>query len=178
MVSVVNGTAPYTYTWSGTTATGNNISNLSAGSYYVTVSDAIACTETASFTISQPLEMQLTLSETDVTYPSGTNGGVTLSLSGGVPAYSFNWSNGSTSQNISGVSAGQYSVTVTDNQQCTATSSAQVIENYQPIGISISHNNVSCFGGANGSASAMVTGGNPPYSYEWSNGETTSNISN
>ena len=115
-----NGTAPYSYNWSngGTTST---ITGLAAGSYSVTVTDADGCSATASVSINEPAALNVSVSGTD---PSGgNNGSATASATGGTPAYSYNWSNGSTAATISGLPEGTYSVTVTDANGCSATAS-------------------------------------------------------
>lgn len=177
LLTVNNGTPPYTYYWlSGSTV--NYRTGLIAGNYTVTVSDANACTAIQSFTLTEPNMIQLSLTKTNVTYPNGTNGSVTLSASGGFPPLSFAWSNGSSQQNLTGVPANFYVVTVSDSHQCTATASIQVSQNYQPVTMTFSKTNVSCYGLNNGTVSANVSGGNTPYSFLWSNGATSQSISN
>lgn len=106
------------------------------------------------------------------------NGSINLSVSGGTTAYSYLWSNGATTQNISGLQAGTYSVTVTDANGCTASANATLTQPAATLNTTISTaSNVSCYGLSNGSLNLNVTGGTSPYSYNWSNGATTQNIS-
>jgi gliding motility-associated-like protein len=179
ILNVSGGTAPYTFNWSNGAIT-QNLSNIPAGNYAVTITDANGCsTAISSIVITQPAGALNGLAATtqNVSCNSGANGTVTLTVNGGTLPYTFVWSNGATTQNISGLYSGSYIVTVTDAQGCTFTTSATVA---QPSGalastINVSQN-VNCFGGNNGSIILNVTGGTTPYSYNWSNGATTQNI--
>ena len=168
------GTAPYTFLWSNFEAT-QNVSGLSAGTYYVIITDANGCTKRDSVVITEPVAIVLGISSTDVTCNGGTNGTVTTTVSGGTGTISYSWSNTATTQNLTNVGAGNYTVIVTDANSCTASASATV---NQPAALLISGNvvNVSCAGGNNGAISITVNGGVLPYSYRWSNGATTQNI--
>ncbi len=106
-----------------------------------------------------------------------SNGSITLTVSGGTPPYTFQWSSGQNTQNVSGLSAGSYSVTITGNNSCSTTRSFTLSD---PATLSLSCNgtNVQCSGNSSGSASVAVTGGTLPYSYLWNNGATVSSISN
>ncbi|MEA3445395.1 MAG: FISUMP domain-containing protein, partial [Bacteroidota bacterium] len=176
-LSVINGVSPFTYTWSNG-LTGNYIYNLPAGNYTVTVTDANSCSETATFYIDEPDLLLISLTGTDVTYPQGINGTISTSIAGGFTPFSFNWSNGSTQQNLTNISEGNYTLTVQDCQLCSATASIQISENLLPVSININSSDVSCYGGNNGAAYANASGGNAPYSFLWSNGATTQNILN
>ncbi len=167
--AVPPGGGAYTYTWSngGTTP---NLSNLSPGSYTVTVDGGGACTQTATFTIpNQPNTPSLSSSVMPATCGQ-SNGSINLSASGGVPPYTFNWSNGSNSQNLSNIPGGAYQVTVTGANGCTATIAVNVPDN--PITFTITPTitaNTSCNSSTNGSISISVA---PPgnYTYTWSTG--------
>ena len=91
-------------------------------------------------------------------------------------AITYSWSNGSTTQNLSSVSPGNYSVTITDANNCSATASAFVGNNLAPA-LSETHVDASC-GNANGSVNLTVNGGASPYNYQWSNSATTQDVSN
>lgn len=125
-VSATGGTAPYTYNWSNG-ATGASVSGLSAGTYGVTATDALSATGSTSVTIGEPSAINTSVSVTDESAPGAADGAVDLSVGGGTSPYSYNWSNGATSQDINGLSAGTYEVTVTDNNGCTATNAATVV---------------------------------------------------
>src|SRR5690606_3175473 len=107
----------------------------------------------------------------------GSDGSAAISVTGGTPGYSYNWSNGRTTSSVNNLSAGLYTVTVTDNNSCFTSYNVMIL---QPSSLSSSitvNSNVSCNGGSNGSATASAVGGTTPYTYLWSNAATTAAIS-
>ncbi|PVW16333.1 DUF7507 domain-containing protein [Marixanthomonas spongiae] len=175
------GTPPYSYSWSPGGETTQTITGLSAGTYTVTVTDANGCTATASTTVNPGTcqGLSATASSTPVTCNGDNDGTATVAVSGGSGSFTYAWSpGGETTQTITGLSAGTYSVIVTDTvTQCTAEATTTVNEpNMLSSGIAVT--NISCFGGDNGSLDLTVTGGTQPYSFEWSNGATTEDLSN
>ena len=179
-VTVSGGTAPYSYDWSNGANT-QNLSNITSGIYTVTVTDANACTEVQTVTITQPsagLSASSTVTGT-VSCFSGNNGAIDLSVIGGTSPYSYNWNTGASSQDLSGLAAGNYSVTVTDANGCTTANNAVITQPAGSLSASISlSQGVLCNGGNNGSINLTVGGGTNPYAYNWSNGSTTQDISN
>lgn len=166
------GVGAYTYIWSNgqTTATATG---LPAGTYTATVTDGNGCSNYASATITEPPSLNLTMSSTNVLCNGMTNGSASASLSGGTPTYSYAWSNGSTAANPTGLSAGTYTVTVTDANGCTLSSSSTITEP-SALSLSVNATNIACNGMGWGSATATASGGTSAYSYLWSNGQTTS----
>ncbi|GAB1396649.1 hypothetical protein MASR1M65_14260 [Saprospiraceae bacterium] len=174
-VTVSGGTPGYSYAWSnGSSAEDQN--NLAAGSYTVTVTDSKGCTKTASFTINSTNGPSANGTVTNVSCYGGNDGAIALSVSGGTPGYSYNWSNGASSQNISALASGNYSVTVTDANGCTVVKSFTVTQPAQ-IQIVAQTVNASC-GLNNGSINITVSGGTPGYSYAWSNGSSAEDQNN
>jgi hypothetical protein len=172
-VSPTGGTAPYSYQWSNGRTTASN-AGIAAGTYTVTVTDANACTNTQSATITQPTELQASISaSTNVSCNGGTNGSATVSPTGGTSPYAYQWSNGRTTATNAGIAAGTYTVTVTDANACVKTSSATITQPTELLTPISTQTNVSCNGGTNGSATVSPTGGTPSYSFIWSNGRTT-----
>jgi len=167
-VLVSGGTTPYTYSWSPFGGTNATATGLSAGTYTVTVTDNNNCQITRSITVDQPVAMSLIPSHTDVSCNGGSNGTATVTVSGGVSPYTYNWSpSGGTSATASGLTAGTYMVTVTDNNTCQATQSYTIAEPPALV-LTPSHTDVSCNGGSNGTATVTVSGGVLPYTYSWS----------
>ncbi|MCX6268967.1 MAG: choice-of-anchor J domain-containing protein [Bacteroidetes bacterium] len=119
--TVVGGTTPYTYMWNTGAATAS-LTGLVAGVYSLTVTDAALATDAKTWTVLGPSAISVGGSPTNASCPTSADGAITLNVSGGTPAYAFAWSNGATTQNLSGLNPGTYSVTVTDANGCTALS--------------------------------------------------------
>jgi hypothetical protein len=127
-VTVTGGTAPYGFSWS-TGSTDSSIINLSPGSYDLTITDAAGCYDILGGVITGPDSVQVAGSVVNASCPSAGDGTIQLLVSGGTPGYTFVWSNGSTTQDISGLTPGVYSVTVTDLSGCNAFKSFTVNQN-------------------------------------------------
>jgi gliding motility-associated-like protein len=166
-VNAAGGTINYSYAWLPSGGTAATASNLTAGSYTVTVTDGNLCTQSASITITEPTALSATTSSTNATCgnPDGT---ATVSPTGGTPNYTYSWSSGQTTATATGLIAGSYTVTVMDNNLCPQTTTVTVTNASAPTATLSSSSNVSCFGGSNGSATINVTGGAPGYDYSWS----------
>ncbi len=185
-ISVSGGTAPYTYAWTKDTApfsTSEDLSNLSPGNYTVTVFDSNTCgPKTASFTITQPLQLEANLlSKTDILCFGGRTGSINIDVVGGTANYTFAWTGpnafSSSSQNLTALVAGTYNLTVTDRLGCTTPLSVTLT---QPTELQISNvtHQISCYGANNGSISVSMTGGVGPYQIQWSNLSTNATIQN
>lgn len=158
------GTAPYSYSWSNGSLT-NEISSLAAGVYTVTVTDANGCTTTASYEVTQPA--LLTASVTNNS--TACSNKATVSASGGAGNYKYLWSNGATTASISDVPVGTYTVTVTDNNECTTTASISLTVS-EPFNPSASVTNVSCYNGSNGSITVTNVNGTAPFTFSKNGG--------
>lgn len=177
------GTPNYTYSWSPTGDTGASASNLSAGNYTITITDANGCTNSQSIAIIEP-STSLTVgapSATDATC-ANADGTATVSVSGGSPGYTYNWSpGGQTTSFISGLTAGTYVVVVQDSYGCIVTKTATV--NIDPVslltGLTVTDSiyKEACTGTGDGAIDITLSGSNPgPFTYQWSNGFTTQDI--
>ncbi len=175
--TVSGGTFPYTYNWNSG-ATSPNVPGLLAGSVTLTVTDVFGCIGANSVTITQPTSYTVSTTSTNETCNYSNDGTATASASGGTPGYTYLWSNGSTNSLISNLTSQIYSITATDLNGCTAIAFATITEPPLLTINFISQINVSCFGGNNGSVTASPSGGTASYTYLWSNGATTSQISN
>ncbi len=170
-VNVSGGTPPLTYSWNTTPVqTTQTASGLPAGSYTVIVTDAMGCSISDIVIITQPPLLTNSISAVvNVNCFGGNNGSATANGSGGTPSYTYSWSTSpvQTAQSATGLTAGNYTVTVTDAMGCSLTNTVQI---FQPPLLSNSFSqviNVNCFGGNNGSATANGAGGTPSYSYSW-----------
>jgi SprB repeat len=171
-LTVTGGTFPHTYSWSGPggyTSTAQNISNITLGTYNVTVTDAKSCTRTATATLSGPATaVSINLdNKTNVSCQNGADGIINITAVGGTPGYTYAWSDVSTAQDRTGLSADTYTVTATDANGCTGTRS-EVISEPLPLVVSTTQTSVSCAGGSNGSIAVTSTGGVAPYQVAWS----------
>ncbi len=172
-VSVTGGTGSYSYSWN-TGASDAQISDMAAGTYRVTVTDENRCSETATATINQPdAGLNLTTSTTAVNCKNGEDGSATVNVTGGTGTYSYQW-NDSRSQAAStatNLTAGEYTVTVTDANRCSATATAMVTEPSEELSVAIEAGTIACEGGST-TLTANAAGGTKGYgySYSWNNG--------
>ncbi|MBK8192265.1 MAG: SprB repeat-containing protein [Lewinellaceae bacterium] len=160
-LTATGGTGQKTFVWSNGQTT-EDISGLTAGTYTVTVTDANGCTKTTSATITQPTPIVLSAAPTAALCFGAADGSINLTVTGGTPSYTYLWTNGFTGQDPGGLIAGTYTVTVTDANGCTKTTSATVT---QPTALALSttQTNVLCNGASTGAINLTVTGGSPTY---------------
>ena len=174
-VTTSGGTGGYNYLWSNG-ATTASINNLIAGSYSVKVTDAFGCTKSANINLTQPSALTgSVIASSPVKCFGGNDGAGEISANGGTAPYTYSWfPSGNPLASASGLSAGNYVVTVKDAHNCIAT--VPMVINQPAILTSSINNygNVLCFGDSSGYANVFETGGTPPYNYLWSSGENTS----
>lgn len=167
------GVAPYTYVWSNGNTT-STASNLCAGNFCVTITDAGGINRDTCFNITQPNQLVVTANIINDPDSNGV-GAIDMNVTGGVLPYTYIWSNNATSQDLTNVGPGQYCVTITYNQTCTFDTCFLVAGS--GIGISLTGDfETTCFSECNGEILTTVAGGVAPYTYSWSNGRTTPNI--
>lgn len=180
-VSAVSHATPYQYTvTNGVTQTGNEnftFNGLESAGHIVTVVDANGCQLVTGQTIEEPLPLNVDFSVNDVTCNGNSDGEVNVSVNGGTAAYSYDWSNGQTSQNAINLSAGVYTLDVTDDNGCVETIQASV-EQPNLLNYFATVEDVDCNGEATGSININTVGGTLPYNFNWSNGATSQNINN
>ncbi len=173
-VTPTGGTTPYTVEWNTfPTTTGTTLSNMAAGSYGFTITDAVGCVRTGTAVIQPESSIYFDLYGDVITCPN-TTGDITSFVSGTNPPFTYSWSTGATTDEIIGVPLGSYSCTVTDALGCTKSKFASV-SSQSDMNIGITVTNVSCIFNSDGEATATVTGGTAPYTYSFTNGSTTSN---
>ena len=124
------GNSPFTYAWSNG-ATTNSITNLTAGTYQVTVTDNIGVSSVSSISIGEPFALDLTAMVINANPHGASNGNIALTVRGGTPDFSYVWSNSAVSKDINNLPAGDYTVTVTDAEGCQASLTSTVQE---PLG--------------------------------------------
>ena len=169
-LTVTGSGATPTYNWSNSLGNSSNVINLSAGTYFVTVTDpSSGCSETARISVGEPDSLQASLSSTPESCSPGSDGTISANPSGGTSPYSINWFNGSSSNPVTGLSAGTYRVTVTDGNNCSLIDSVTVGSN-APFNLNAGLANPSCNGGNDGSIDLTVSGASGSLTYNWSNG--------
>jgi len=168
------GTSPYTYAWNDSGAQTNITAiGLGAGSYIVTVTDINGCSDTTSTTVTEPTALVATTTSNNISCNGQNDGTATVSASGGNGGYSYNWDFGQSNTSVTGLSPGNYSVTITDSKGCASSISVTIVEPAVLLLVT-SKTDVACNGAGNGSASVIESqsGGTTPFTYIWSNGQT------
>ncbi len=185
-ITVEGGFGNYSFQWSNG-STSEDLSNISAGSYSVIVTDQNNCSVTQDFILNEPglLNIEAEISNFNgygVSCNGQSDGFINLNVSEGTGVYNFEWSNGATSQSISEISAGFYSVIISDNNNCSQEFQFEITE---PSPLEITSNlssynsyGVSASGANDGSIDISVQGGTGFYNYNWSNGEVTQDLIN
>lgn len=171
-VVVANGAGPYRYDFNDGNGLRNDaiLDQIGAGIYQVEVRDANNCRGDFSFSVEDPPAIQTGLSKMDISCFGERDGEVSVSPSGGRPGYTFNWSNGGTSEVINGLSAGPYSVTITDDSGCPIVVDTLVVEPSEIVGMVIDVMDNTCFGVEGGGLTLSATGGTAPYTFSSGDG--------
>lgn len=174
IVHATGGGGAYTFVWENGLGTDSTAAGLAAGTYRVTVTSADGCSMALEAEVMEPFPLVADVIGQDVTCPGAANGTAMVFADGGTPPYSYQWNDpaGQTTQAATGLPEGNWSVTVTDAHGCTVVASA-TIGLGSDFAIALDVQPALCAGTATGSASVMATGGQPPYSYQWSSGQTT-----
>ncbi len=175
-LTVAGGTSPYTYAWSSGQST-QDISNLVAGNYTVLVTDSKGCTATLIVSISQPLApLSAQINPSPVLCHGGNSGSINLIPTGGTSPYSFQWSNSAVTEDLTGLTIGNYTVQIKDANNCLYTISTVITQPIAPLSLSLSMDEPDCFGGIDGNIDASIAGGTIPYNYSWNNGASTEDL--
>jgi gliding motility-associated-like protein len=195
-VTASDGTAPYNVSWTGAT-TGDpagteisvsngsyQITSVIAGNYTITVTDANGCTTQTTSTVTQPIVLSASATNTAALCNGSADGTITVTSNDGTPVYNVSWAgpvSGDPAGNeittsggnytITGVSAGTYTITVTDANGCTTTTISTITE---PTTVSATATNTSvlCNGGTTGSVTGLASGGTAPYDMSWAGPNT------
>ena len=173
------GTGAFTYSWSPGGSTNATATSLSAGNYICTIKDANLCTVTSlSTVVNTPLPLTVAINTTDVWCINQNNGTAQAIASGGTGPYTYQWSTGTFpwTDQITGLSANTYTVTVTDNANCAPVTQISTILGPSAIVPIISITDALCNGDATGQILLTVSGGAGPYTYDWSDGTSANPI--
>jgi gliding motility-associated-like protein len=182
-VSVSGGTPAYTFSWSPSGGNGATAAGLCAGNYTCNIHDASGCLSSQQVTITEPTQLNANAASTNISCQGNCDGTANVSPSGGSPVYTYSWSpSNQTGASVAGLCPNTYTCSVTDSKGCKAMATLLVTE---PAALTIipTQTDVSCNGGANGTASVKVSGGTPGsgYTYSWSPasgaGQGTSSVS-
>lgn len=171
-LTVTGGTPPYSYSWDNGLPTQEDQTGLSGGTYTVVVTDDSSCTATLTVTVDQSPEIFLSIANVDdVTCNGAMDGGIDLTVAGGTPPFTFAWSDAAntTTEDLTNVAGGTYTVSVTDANGCSTTAFGTVGE-ATALTVSISSTDVTCSGGTDGSLSVSASGGTGSYTYALNGG--------
>jgi len=170
---IINGSNTNSYLWSNG-ATTQQITGLSAGIFYCTLTDNNGCSNSDTIEIFEAAPITVSSSITHIDCNGLNNGTATLAITGGALPYTINW-NGS---DTNALNNGQHNYTITDNNGCIFSDSILIFEPAVMTLTSSISNNITCYNDSDGSIDLIVSGGSGTYSYSWSNGAITQNLSN
>lgn len=174
-VSGANGSV--SYLWSDG-STSEDRTGLAPGNYNVTVTDSKNCKATASFTVSEPDALGVTAVTADITTVGGNDGSIDLTVTGGTKPYSYSWSDGYTGEDRTGLTAGDYSVVITDANGCSTKASYTLKGPDCQVAVKGITTDVKCYGDSNGSIDITVSGAIGDVTYLWNDGYTGEDRSN
>ena len=165
-ITVNDGTAPFQYNWSNGESN-EDISNLTAGNYWVTMVDNNGCLDSTNITLTDPALLDLTLSATNETCVGDSDGEIIASPSGGTGSYTYSWTpQNNNSSSLANLTAGSYSLTVEDDNGCTVTKTANLTSYSLPIVTANASQEIICIG-----EPTQLTGSGAD-SYTWDNNVT------
>lgn len=164
-LKVINGKAPFEYDFGNGFQNSNTLSNIGAGQYSVVVKDANRCKGNFIFDIGQPELLVAKVDSSLISCFGANDGKIFAKAEGGTPGYVFSWNNNLNGDNLSGLSPGTYTLTLTDKNACTALA---IVQLGQPPRLDVNLGNVKdviCNGERTGEINFEGKGGRPPYQY-------------
>jgi hypothetical protein len=173
-LSVDGGTAPYTFLWNEGHTT-EDLNQLAAGDYSVSITDNNGCQIQALYTVKETSSLQIEASQVNLQCHETGTGSINIEVSGGTAPYSYLWSTGDTTQHLSNLDEGTYFIWVTDDMGCIQ--SRQIRITKEQLQAEISSSNAGCVED-NGSATITSLSGSEPYNIVWQNGDTTMTADN
>jgi SprB repeat/Secretion system C-terminal sorting domain len=174
-LSVTGGNGTYSFNWNAGLAETEDLSSLHAGTYTVIVSDENGCQTEASFVVENHAQLNITATTT-MPACGQTNGSIDITVEGGTEPYTYLWSDGTTTEDLQNIGPGNYSLTVQDASGCSANTMLNVKEN-NTLKVIYAVTQTSCQDDGSGAIDITVTGGTGPYTYLWTNNETSEDIS-
>ncbi len=175
VLSASQGVEPYTYTWTGNPATTPTLSNLTAGNYECTVTDATGCVVIISNTLTELSNIAGTANGTAVLCNSTQTGNIEITATNGVAPFTYQWTGtNNTSTYLTSVGAGTYICVVTDDLGCTDT--VTTVLAITDLTATANASNPLCYGTGTGSVTVTATGGTGPYSYDWAGVSTSGSV--
>ncbi len=168
-LSIDGGTAPYTFLWNDGQTT-EDLNQLAAGDYSVTITDNNGCRTQASYTVKETSSLKMEASQVNLQCHETGTGSINIEVSGGTAPYSYLWSTGDTTQNLANLDKGTYFIWVTDDMGCTQSHQIKIAK--EQLQAEISSTNAGCLED-NGSATITSLNGSGPYNIVWQNGDTT-----
>jgi hypothetical protein len=176
-INIAGGSGDYSYKWSNN-SNNRSIEGINSGNYSVTITDKNNCLITENITLTEPEKINITASIDNVLCPGYNNGKIVVNSSGGTGKHYYHWSNNVLTNYNEKLKAGDYSITVSDENGCYTSKTYTVTQPNNIIFASVDKISPSCSGMSDGSISVKIEGGTSPYSYLWSNNNTTSNPQN
>lgn len=176
-VHIITGTPPYTFEWSNNASTDSLIENISAGEYFVTITDGNNCEHIDTFNISQASNINIQITTNDVACYGKSSGSAVANALGGNAGFKYEWSTADTGKTISNLKVGTYAITVHDAQNCSSSQSF-IINEADSISLFTNSTDITCFGADNGKANVIASGGTGSFNYTWCNGSYTHNTTN
>lgn len=174
-ITVTGGTMPYTYLWNNLETT-QDIQNLGAGNYSVVVTDDNLCQTTYNTTIVEPADITLSETHINVLCYGDATGSINVTTIGGTQPYDFLWSTSNSNEDLINISSGNYSLYVTDANNCKDTIDVTITQPAVALSLSSTVSPVLCNSGDNGSIDLSVSGGTTDYAYVWNNGAISQDI--
>src|SRR6185312_6587608 len=163
---VSGGTTPYTYSWAPNSNSTASATGLSAGTYTVIISDSAGCQHTINVNVTQPAVLGVPITPIGALCNGAADGSAVAAPTGGTAPYKYSWTSGSTKDTAKNLSAGSYSVTVTDKRGCTSSAFTTITE--PPVlSVALSGPAIICLN-TQGTLTATPAGGTPNYKYTWS----------
>ena len=163
------------YAWSNG-ETSEDIFNLSVGNYSVLLTDDANCPSYFSFAISEPSSLYISSNVFEVSCVGGSNGEININVTGGTPPYNYIWSNGNVGAVNPLLTEGNYLLSVTDLNNCILQDSFLLLAKYFHVKANVT--NPKCYGGTDGLVDIEIIGGDYPFVYNWSSGQTSQDVIN